>query len=142
MKLGITSGYYNPIHIGHIALLREAKKLVDILVVIVNNDEQVKLKGSIPFMSEKERKEILESIRYVDLVYISEDFDRTVVNSIKAVHDKFPNEDMCFFKGGDSTEQNTPEQDICKKLGIEILFNIGGGKIQSSSWLLDSIEKK
>ena len=84
-KIVITSGYFNPAHIGHINLFREAKKLGDILVVIVNNDEQVKIKESLPFMPEKERVEIVKAIKYVDEVFLSIDKDRSVQKSLKAV---------------------------------------------------------
>lgn len=143
MKIGITSGYYNPIHVGHIDLLRESKKYVDFLVVIVNNDKQVKLKGSQPFINEEERKKIVESIRYVDCVYLSQDTDKTVVKTIESIYNDFIEHNVVYFlKGGDSTHENTPEQDVCTKLGISVIFNVGGGKVQSSSWLLDSITKK
>ena len=68
MKKVAVSGYFNPLHIGHIRLLKEAKELGDYLVVILNNDQQVKLKGSVPFMSIEDRKEIVLAIKYVDEV--------------------------------------------------------------------------
>ena len=74
-RVVITSGYFNPLHIGHINLIREAKKLGDFLVVIVNNDEQVKVKGSVPFMPEQERMEIVRALRYADDVVLSVDKD-------------------------------------------------------------------
>lgn len=129
MRVVCTSGYFNPIHIGHLNLLKEAKKHGDYLVVIVNNDEQVKLKGSKPFMNEKERMEIIKAIKYVDKVVLSIDKDRTVMKTLERL-----NPDV-FVKGGDSTEDNVPE----KALGIEIVLGVGGGKVQSSSWLKDAI---
>lgn len=129
MKIGCTSGYYNPVHSGHIKLFEEAKKLCDYLVVIVNNDEQVKLKGSKVFMDENERVNIVKSIRYVDKVILSVDKDRTIKETLKKI-----NPDV-FIKGGDSIPENTPELELCESLGINVIFNVGGGKIQSSSWL-------
>lgn len=136
MKIVITSGYFNPPHIGHINLLQEAKKLGDFLVVIVNNDKQVKLKGSCAFMPEKERLEIIKSIRYVDEVFLSIDQDRTIIKSLEKIAKKYKDEKLFFAKGGDSNCKNVPEQDICRELGIEVVFDVGGGKVQSSSWLI------
>jgi D-beta-D-heptose 7-phosphate kinase/D-beta-D-heptose 1-phosphate adenosyltransferase len=127
-----TSGYYNPVHKGHLKLLEEASKLGDWLVVIVNNDEQVKLKGSKVFMDEEERCDIMRAIRYVDEVVLSIDKDRTVRLTLDMIK---PN---IFVKGGDSTPENVPEKDVCDKNGTTILFDIGGDKIQSSSWLKES----
>lgn len=123
-----TSGYFNPIHIGHLRLLEEAKKLGDYLVVIVNNDNQVDLKGG-HFMSEYERLEIVKSIKWVDEVILSIDNDRTVLNTLKQVKPDI------FAKGGDSVENNVPELELCNSLNIKVIFNVGGDKIQSSSWL-------
>lgn len=130
MRIVATSGYFNPLHTGHLRLLKEAKKHGDYLVVIVNNDEQVKLKGSVPFMNQDERVEILKAIKYVDKVVLSIDKDRTVVETLRRI-----NPDI-FVKGGDSTEENVPES----KLGISIIFGVGGNKTQSSSWLLKNIK--
>lgn len=129
MKIVATSGYFNPLHIGHIRLLKEAKALGDYLVVIVNNDEQVKLKGSKPFMNEKERIEIVKAIKYVDKVVLSIDKDRTVIKTLSRISPDI------FVKGGDSSSENTPEL----SLNIPIIFNVGGGKIQSSRWIKNNI---
>lgn len=123
MKIVCTSGYFNPLHIGHLELFKEAKTLGDYLVVIVNNDEQVKLKGSKTFMDEDERVEIIKAIRYVDKVVLSIDKDKTIRETLKKISPDI------FAKGGDSTSENTPEID----LGIKVVFNVGGDKIQSSS---------
>ena len=84
-KIIITSGYFNPLHIGHVNLVREAKKLGDFLVVIVNSDEQVKIKGSIPFMPEQERIEIVKALRYADDVVLAVDNDGFVAKSLELV---------------------------------------------------------
>jgi len=125
MKIVCTSGYFNPLHIGHLNLLKEAKALGDYLVVIVDNDEQVKLKGGKPFMNQEERMEIVKAIRYVDKVVLSIDKDRTITQTLKSISPDI------FAKGGDSTPENTPEKD----LGIEVVYGVGGDKVQSSSWL-------
>lgn len=128
-----TSGYFNPLHKGHLALLREAKKLGDVLMVIVNNDEQVKIKGSKSFMDQDERAQIIKALRCVDKVYISIDTDGTQRKTLAKLK---PN---IFAKGGDSTPENTPELALCKAMGTKVVFGVGGGKLQSSSTLKDNV---
>ena len=136
-KIIITSGYFNPLHIGHINLIREAKKFGDFLVVIVNNDEQVKLKGSTPFMEAEERVQIVKALRYADEVILSVDKDKTVAESLKLIAEKYKG-DLNFAKGGDRNAGNIPdsETEVCTKYNIKIINGVGGDKIQSSSWLL------
>ena len=143
MKTVITSGYFNPLHIGHINLFREAKKLGDILVVIVNNDEQVKIKGSIPFMPEQERIEIMKAIKHVDEVLLSIDKDSTQGESLKFIAKKYPGAELFFAKGGDRNSGNIPESETkaCKEFNIKIVNGVGGDKVQSSSLLLSSVKK-
>ncbi len=128
-KIVCTSGYFNPLHKGHLALFKAAKNLGERLIVIVNNDEQVKLKGSLPFMDENERQEIVNAIRYVDYAIISIDKDRTVRETLRLIKPDV------FIKGGDSTLENIPEKQMCEELGIDLVIGVGGNKIQSSSWL-------
>lgn len=128
-----TCGYWNPLHVGHLELLREAKSLGDHLTVIVNNDEQVKLKGSVPFMSVGERAEILKAIKYVDEVVISFDKDRTVEKTLAYIKPHI------FAKGGDSNLSNIPEseRDLLNRIGCEIVCGVGTNeKIQASSCLI------
>lgn len=141
-KIIITSGYFNPLHIGHARLIREAKKLGDFLVVIVNNDEQVRVKGSIPFMSEQERMEIIKDLKYPDEVFLSVDKDLTVAKSLEEICKNYPGK-VYFAKGGDRNIDNIPEaeREVCKKFGIKVVNHVGGEKIQSSSWLLKNLSK-
>ena len=143
MKVVITSGYFNPLHIGHINLLREAKKLGDILIVIVNNDEQVKIKGSFAFMPQKERAEIIKAIRYVDDVFLSIDKDNSIAESLRAIAGQNTGE-LFFAKGGDRDDSNIPvsEKNICEKFNIKIINGVGGEKIQSSSRLISEVKSK
>ena len=135
-KVIITSGFFNPLHIGHINLIREAKKLGDFLIIIVNNDNQVNAKGSLPFMAEQERVEIIKALRYADDVILSIDQDRTVVESLIAIAKEYPDDELFFAKGGDRNADNIPEKDICDNLNIKIISGVGGDKVQSSSWLI------
>ena len=136
--LVIASGYFNPVHKGHIEYLTRSKELGDKLFVIVNNDIQREMKGSKEFMNEDERKLVIETLKPVDWAVVSIDKDnRQVDKSIEMIHmlykDEFQN--FIFTNGGDQTEQTIAEDVICKKLGIKMVFGLGD-KIQSSSWLL------
>jgi len=126
--------------------MREAKKLGDFLVVIVNNDGQVKTKGSISFMSEQERIEIIKALRHVDDVILSIDKDGSVAESLTAIAKKYPDTELFFAKGGDRNSANIPENETraCKEFRIKIINGVGGDKVQSSSWLLNNkvISKK
>ena len=136
-KTVCVSGYFNPLHIGHLSLFEEAKKLGDYLVVIVNNDHQVELKGSVPFMKEDERLKIVESLKMVDEAVLSKDIDRTVCKTLERVAPDI------FANGGDRNNINDiPEAEVCKRLGIEMSFNVGGGKQQASSELIKNAVKK
>src|SRR3989338_6947218 len=121
-KIIITSGFFNPIHIGHINLIREAKKLGDFLVVIVNNDEQVKLKGSMPFMAEQERIEIVKALKYADHVMLAVDKDAFVPETLKAIAKEHDGE-LIFAKGGDRNFDNLPESEkqVCREFGIKVV---------------------
>lgn len=136
--LVIASGYFNPVHKGHIEYLTQSKALGDKLFVIVNNDKQREMKGSKEFMNEDERKIVIETLKPVDWVIVAIDVDnRQVDKSIKLIHELYKDEfdNFIFSNGGDQTEQTIAEGDICQKLGIKMVFGLGD-KIQSSSWLL------
>ena len=139
-KIIITSGYFNPLHIGHINLLKNAKDLGEKLIVIVNNDKQVRIKGSVAFMSQEERSEIIKELKCVGEVFISVDEDGSVCRSLEDIAKKYPGEELFFAKGGDRNSGNIPEAEICKKLNIKIINGVGGDKVQSSSWLLSKVK--
>lgn len=135
-KAVIVSGYFNPVHKGHIEYFQNARKLADELFVIVNNDHQRALKGSKEFQDENERKFIIENFRLVDKCFISVDSDRTVIESIRKIYNEYSIDyDLAFANGGDQNNDTIPERPICEELGIELIDGLGG-KIQSSSWLL------
>jgi cytidyltransferase-like protein len=136
-KAIIVSGYFNPVHKGHIDYFQNAKVNGDELFVIVNSDFQRSLKGSKEFQDEKERVFIVENLRLVDKCFLSIDKDRTVVESIKMIFYEFGNKyQFVFANGGDQNNDTIPEKTICQELGIELIDGLGG-KIQSSSWLLN-----
>jgi D-beta-D-heptose 7-phosphate kinase/D-beta-D-heptose 1-phosphate adenosyltransferase len=139
------SGGFDPIHIGHVRMFQNARKLGDELVVILNNDNWLRQKKENIFMCESERKEIIEALRDVDRVIITKhkpnDSDTSVCRElIKLKPDVFAN-------GGDRKLDNIPEAPVCNNIGCKMVFNVGkGGKIQSSSWILGNyiknVEKK
>lgn len=135
-KVIIVSGYFNPIHKGHLEYFKNAKKFGDKLFVIVNNDMQRELKQSKEFQNEEERLFIVDNIKDVDQSILSIDSDRTVIKTIKKNHEMYNNEfDLFFANGGDQNNDSIPEKDICEFLGIGLIDGLGN-KIQSSSWLL------
>ncbi len=141
MKIIIASGYFDPIHAGHIEYLKLSRQLGDKLIIILDNDYQCILKKGKPFMPQEERAEILKTIKYVDEVFISIDQDKSVCKSIKVIAEKFKGNKVIFTKGGDRFSYEIPEAKICKELGIEIIDNLGK-KIQSSSNLTGLRELK
>ena len=132
----IVSGYFNPIHKGHIEYFNNAKALAGRLFVIVNNDNQRALKGSTEFQKEQERVFIVSNIKSVDHCILSIDEDRTVCKTIEKIAQDFGQEyELNFANGGDQNNNTIPERSICDQMGISLIDGLGD-KIQSSSWLL------
>ena len=140
MRVVVISGYWNPIHVGHLDYIENAKLLGDILVVIVNSDAQVKIKGSEPFMKEAARQRIIESIKGVDRAMVALDKDGSVGETLEFIWDCYSQDpkfkEMIFANGGDRKEGNVPEIIVCNKLGIRDVYGVGGEKTESSSNLL------
>ena len=135
-KAIIVSGYFNPLHKGHLELFEKAKEAGDALIVIVNNDKQREMKGSKFFMDEQERVQIIRALSIVDMAWISIDKDSTQNETLKLMFGKF-NETykLAFANGGDQNNETIPERIVCEQYGIELIDGLGD-KIQSSSWLL------
>ena len=135
-KVVMVSGGFDPVHIGHVRLFEEAKKLGDELVVVINNDNWLKFKKGYTFMSDTDRKEIIESFRPVDKVILtahkSNTEDITVCRELELIRPHI------FANGGDRKENvPVPEYEVCARLGIQMVFNVGhGGKVRSSSELV------
>lgn len=151
-KVVAVSGGFDPIHIGHVRMFERAKALGDELVVILNNDNWLVKKKGYAFMPEKERKEVIEALRAVDRVVITK--HKPDANGPKDMSVSHILEELkpdIFANGGDRNEKNAADPasslywDIgtCRDIGAEMVFNIGkGGKVQSSSWLLNGYFEK
>ena len=136
-KAIIVSGYFNPLHKGHIEYFHKAKELGDFLFVIINNDLQRDLKESKKFMLEDERALIVNELSVVDKVFISIDQDKSVSKTIEKIFNEFSSSYLISFaNGGDQNNNLIPELYVCKKLNIKLIDGLGS-KIQSSSWLLN-----
>jgi D-beta-D-heptose 7-phosphate kinase/D-beta-D-heptose 1-phosphate adenosyltransferase len=135
-KAIIVSGYFNPLHKGHLELFEKAKEAGDQLWIIVNSDLQRALKGSKEFMDQDERLLIVIAIGIVDKALISIDKDQTQCTTLADLADNYSTEyELYFANGGDQSNDSIPEVPVCKEKGIKLLEGLGD-KIQSSSWLL------
>ncbi len=128
------SGGMDPVHKGHVRMIQEAAQFGDVIVILNSDDWLMRKKGFV-FMSWEERAEILESIKGVTKVVRVDDTDGSVCEALRREKPTY------FANGGDRTDKNTPEMDVCTDLGITMLWGVGGGKIQSSSDLVAKIRK-
>ena len=151
----VLSGGFDPVHKGHLRMFREASWLGHQVIVGLNSDDWLTRKKGKPFMEFEERKEIIEGFKYVNQVLPFDDSDDTACNLIRRVRTMYNSEmfdydykdvghsgmedyhQIYFANGGDRTTDNVPEQPVCEQLDVTMLWGIGGGKIQSSSWLTD-----
>jgi len=135
MKVVVASGYFDPIHVGHIEYLEKASLLGTRLIVIVNSDNQAKIKKGSSFMSEGDRVKIISSLRCVDEVFLSVDVDGSVCESLRVLSPDI------FAKGGYRMISEIPESQVCLELGIDIVDSLGE-KIRSSSSFTGIVQKE
>mmetsp|Transcript_105197 Transcript_105197/g.263491 ORF Transcript_105197/g.263491 Transcript_105197/m.263491 type:complete len:158 (-) Transcript_105197:39-512(-) len=128
-KVVVASGYFDPLHYGHIEFLQKSKDLGDKLIVIVNNDQQAALKKGKSFMPARERVRLVRSLACVDAAVESVDQDQSVCRTLRLLHPDV------FTNGGDQKNDNIPEAQVCSELGIAMVDGLGQ-KIQSSSELV------
>ena len=144
MRVVVISGFFNPLHIGHIDYISAARNLGDFLSVIVNSDKQVGIKGSVPFMSQDDRLTIIRNIKGVDRAVIAIDEDGSVCQTIREEFKRLQNdpffEDMVFANGGDRKKGGVTEDVLEEEFGIKMIYNAGGEKTQSSSKLIKKAE--
>ena len=135
MKISVVSGGFDPIHSGHINYISAAKKMGDLLIVMLNSDEWLKDKKGKPFMPFSERKQILENIKDVDKVIgFKDDQVGSCINGLEIIKSEYPNDTIIFCNGGDRKKDNIPEMQV---QGIKFEFGVGGNnKDNSSSWIL------
>ena len=138
-KTAIVSGYFDPLHVGHLEYFKLAKELADELVVIVNNDLQCAMKKGRPFMDEKDRLEIIFHLDMVDEAILAEDNDKSVCETIRTIKRMKPFDELVFCNGGDRDASNSPEVKVCGELGIDFQQGLGK-KIRSSSEFTGLVE--
>ncbi len=126
MKVAIVSGYFNPLHGGHLDMIEAAKKLGDNLVVVVNNDKQQMLKKGKIILDEDDRVRLMRALRDVDEVVLSVDEKPSVINTLEMVAKNHPDDELIFAQGGDrDSDKVNPEADICNQYGIKIVYGVG-----------------
>jgi len=130
----IVSGYFSPLHIGHLDMIEAAAAMGEWLIVIVNNnDQQVAKKGKL-IIDEQDRLRLIQALRVVDDAFIAVDSDRTVRESIRLAAQKYPDHQLIFANGGDRHDGSVvPEADVCLELGVEMVFGVGGEDKADSS---------
>ncbi len=125
MKRAIVSGYFNPLHVGHLTMMENAKKMAGYLIVLVNNDIQQQLKKGKIIVPEQDRERIVAALKVVDETMLVVDTDKPVNETLKLVAAKYPEDELFFGNGGDrDSEKAIPETATCEELGIEMVFGL------------------
>lgn len=133
-KIVIESGFFNPLHGGHLDMIEAGAKLGDKLIVIVNNDKQQLLKKGKIILPAENRARLIRALRDVDEVIISVDEDPSVIKSLEVIAQKYPHDELVFANGGDrDSEKAIPEGDVCRQYNIEMMFGVGGMEKADSS---------
>lgn len=144
MKVVIASGYFNPLHGGHLDIIEAASKMGDRLVVVVNNDRQQVIKKGKVILTETSRARLLRALRAVDEVIISIDEGPAVIKTLEFIAMQYPDDELVFVNGGDRrNEQEVPESDVAKQYNIELVFGVGGtSKVDSSTRINQALGHK
>jgi glycerol-3-phosphate cytidylyltransferase/D-beta-D-heptose 7-phosphate kinase/D-beta-D-heptose 1-phosphate adenosyltransferase len=145
MKVVIVSGYFNPLHGGHLDMIEAARAMGDKLIVIVNNDKQQMLKKGKIILDEKNRLRLMRSLKGVDEAVLSIDEEGTpqsqpIIQTLEMVATQHPGDELIFANGGDrNSEKAIPEGEVCRKYGIEMRFDAGVDKVDSSTRINQAI---
>jgi cytidyltransferase-like protein len=140
----IVSGYFNPLHIGHLDMMEAARGMADALIVIVNSDHQQLLKKGKVITTEADRLRIVSALRVADAALVAVDEDGSVARSLEAIHAAYPDIELTFCNGGDRSPQGDPvptaEAGVCDRLGITMTWGVGGeAKADSSSRINEAL---
>ena len=134
MKLVIVSGFFNPLHGGHLDMIQAAVKLGDRLVVVVNNDVQQVIKKNKIILAQENRYRLITALRDVDEVILAIDDDPTVVETLRMIAKTHPYDELIFANGGDrSAPETVPEKEVCEEYGIKMVYGVGGSNKADSS---------
>lgn len=130
MKRVIVSGYFNPLHGGHLDMIEAARPLGDFLIVVVNNDKQQLLKKGKIILDEMNRMRLIAALKAVDEVVLSVDTEPPVIHTLREIAVKYPDDKLIFANGGDRDgHRAVPETDVCSELNIEMVFGVGSDKV-------------
>jgi cytidyltransferase-like protein len=143
-RIAIVSGYFNPVHIGHLKMIKAARELAPHLVVIVNNDKQQLLKKGRILMTEEDRHAIVVELRCVDEAFVAVDDDPTVVASLRAIRSAYPEAELLFCNGGDRSPNGdpAPEAELADEIGLQMVYGVGGeDKADSSSRINEELSR-
>lgn len=134
MKIVIVSGFFNPLHGGHLDMIEAAARIGDRLVVVVNNDVQQVLKKDKIILNEQNRMRLMRALRDVDEVVLSIDQDPTQIQTLEMLAKNYAGNELVFANGGDrDSEKAIPEAEVCRQYGIEMIFGVGGTEKADSS---------
>ena len=127
MKIVILSGFFNPLHGGHLDMIEEAADMADKLVVVVNNDIQQKLKKGKIILDERNRLRLISALKHVDDAILSIDQNPPVTETIRLIAREHPNDEIIFANGGDrSSPEVVPETEVCQEFNIKLVYGVGG----------------
>lgn len=131
----VLSGGFDPLHVGHVRMIQSARDLAALVVVGVNSDDWLRRNRGAANMPFEDRREIVASIRGVTSAVGFDDADDTARNLIRMVHTMSPGAKIAFGNGGDRTALNVPEVDLCTELGVDLVWGLGGQRVEASSEL-------
>jgi cytidyltransferase-like protein len=139
-RVSIVSGYFNPLHVGHLRMMEAARALTGYLVVIVNNDDQQMIKKGKIIVPLRDRMEVVLALRVTDEAIAAVDDDSTVKRTLRVIREKYPDAQLIFANGGDrSSAAKISEADVCAELGIELRFGVGGEDKADSSTRINAV---